>query len=176
MSRVLPNHNDQGINGPFLQISTSSLGQAEAPSECGETCGEYEAETRSQDPVEESPRSASSSWTTPPVPSSVTSRDPFARTTSSACSSPSVRPAALDKQKTPNGDDGGRWIFEGVGGVTLGVGKNWFFRLQRIKSSAVFGLIQCPPSTYLYCEDLAVLGGCLRSGRYSMHLFGVREK
>ncbi|RUS25544.1 hypothetical protein BC938DRAFT_471992 [Jimgerdemannia flammicorona] len=45
-------------------------------------------------PVVASLRSASSSWTTPPVPLSATLRAPSARTTSCACSSLSARPVA----------------------------------------------------------------------------------
>merc|ERR1712093_328294 len=48
-----------------------------------------------------SPRSASSSWTTRPAPSSGTSRARSVRTTSSLSSSPSVRPAASAKRRLP---------------------------------------------------------------------------
>ncbi|POY73730.1 hypothetical protein BMF94_3268, partial [Rhodotorula taiwanensis] len=50
-------------------------------------------------PAVVSPRSASSSWTTSPAPSSGTSRARFVRTTSSLSSNPSVRPAASAKRR-----------------------------------------------------------------------------
>merc|ERR1711977_193469 len=53
------------------------------------------------DPAVVSPRSASSSWTTRPAPSSGTSRARSVRTTSSLSSSPSVRPAASAKRRLP---------------------------------------------------------------------------
>merc|ERR1712093_80541 len=48
-----------------------------------------------------SPRSAWSSWTTRPAPSSGTSRARSVRTTSSLSSSPGVRPAASAKRRLP---------------------------------------------------------------------------